>query len=302
LAQFVLTTKCRLSCRDIETIKDAAVIIYGGFKVDIELEGATEHDSVLLQLTKADGSLPAAADVKKFDTKAMKADAALAKARKALYKELESSYVSLIVQGELLSAASPPPSMAAFNTSLGELRTAVGADYKVSLLVKAAGKGGAATVRFDISKAVFADPNSEHYQLEPVSVLDIAASSQAKNIFEAEKAVADSIAGLTQAVATAEEAGVTTTFELKKKKLIPTLTGREGDAEAVDAAADHKAAVRKAVSSVNSQLFKLFKSARCANGDINITTALVAVFKALQQKIVSLGPEALVREQEDRTG
>ncbi|GAX73948.1 hypothetical protein CEUSTIGMA_g1398.t1 [Chlamydomonas eustigma] len=275
---------------DIETIKDAAIIVCGGFKVDIELEGATEHDSVLLQLTKADGTLPAADDVKKLMTTAGKADASLAKARKALYKELEAAHVPLSVQAELLAAASPPSSMAAFNTSLGELRTAVGAEYKVSLLVKSAGKGGASAVRFDISKAVFSDPNSEHYVLEPVTVLDVAASSQAKNIFEAEKVVADSIASLTKAVATAEGAGVTTTFELKKKKLVPTMTVGEGDA---DAAADLKAAVRKAVSSVNSQLFKLFKSARGANGDINLTTALVAVFKSLQQKIASLGPEAL---------
>ncbi len=42
----------------IDTIRDAAIDVCGGFRVDVDLEGAVEHDKVLLSLTKADGTHP----------------------------------------------------------------------------------------------------------------------------------------------------------------------------------------------------------------------------------------------------
>ena len=150
----------------------------------------------LLQLTKADGTMPSAEEVAKLiaDAKVAKADAAISKARKALHKEMEGKYAVLRLEGEVLASAAAPAALAAFNTALGELRGAVGATYKVTRAVKTAGAGGATSVRFELTKAVFADPNSDKYALEPVSVLDIAKCKEAKNVFLAEHAVADALA------------------------------------------------------------------------------------------------------------
>jgi hypothetical protein len=277
----------------IEDIREAAVIVCGGFKVDVDLEGALEHDKVILQLTKADGTLPTVDDAKKLaaDEKVKKADAALAKARKALYKDMEAAYSALKVEADVLAGG--PASMAAFNTALGELRTAVGAAYKVTVVVKSAGKGGAACVRFDMTKAVFASLDKDH-TWEPVSVIDIACTKEAKNIYAAEVSVAEALAGLTKAVAAAEAGGLTVSFTMKKKKLVPKIEGgepaegEEGAAEKAEGLTEKKAAVRKAVSSANSQLFKLFKAARNANGLINLSAALKAVFEALKAKVMTL--------------
>ena len=279
-------------CSFIDDIKEAAITVCGGFKVDVALEGATEHDKVLLQLTKAaDGTLPSPDEVAKLlaDAKIAKADADVSKARKALYKELEGAHAALKLEADLVASDAAPGSLAAFNTALGALRTALGATFKIAVVVKAAGHGGAASVRFDMTKAVFV--GDKHTQ-ELVSVLDVAKTKEAKNVFAAEQAVADALAGLSKAVKAAEEAGVTTTFALKKKKLVPTF---EGDGEDAAVAADKKAAVRKAVSASNSQLFKLFKAARNANGTINTAKALVALFDSLKKKVMGLQGEAMVR-------
>ena len=98
----------------IDGIKDAAIIVCGGFTVDVTLEGATEHDKVLLQLTKADGTLPSADEVAKLiaDAKVAKADAAISKARKALHKEMEGKYTVLRLEGEVLASAAAPATTA----------------------------------------------------------------------------------------------------------------------------------------------------------------------------------------------
>ena len=65
-------------------------------------------------------------------------------------------------------------------------------------------------------------------------------------------------------------------------------------AKKAEAESEKKAAIRKAVSAANSQLFKLFKAARNANGPINVAKALVAVFESLKKKVNAMGPDALV--------
>ena len=263
--------------------------------MDVALEGAKEHDKVLLQLTKAAGGpLPTPEEVTKLagDAKVASADKELAKALKNLYKDLEGSYAPLKAEADVLTSASAPSSLAAFNTALGALRTAVGADFKVTVAVKSAGAGGSPCIRVSVDKAVFADANhSDKYTMEAVSLLDVAKSKEAKNIYAAEGAVAEALAGLTKAVKAAEASGITTSFELKKKKIVPKLEG-EGEGDDVEA---KKAAVKKAASAANSQLFKIFKASRNASLTVNVAKALVAVFEALKKKVTSLGPDAMVR-------
>ena len=276
---------------------------------------------MLLQLTKAvAGPLPTPDEVTGLiaDAKISAADAALSKALKALYADLEKSYAALRVEADLLASDAAPSSLAAFNTALGGLRTAVGANFKVTLAVKPAGSGGSPSVRVAVDKAVFA---GDKYSMEAVGLLDIAKSKEAKGIYDAQASVAIGLAGLTKAVKAIEADGIKVSLELKKKKLIPKFEGgeeadapaddkeadaptddQEGDAPAAkkkkagDAHAEKKAAVKKAASAANSQLFKLFKSARNANANVNVAKALVALFESLKKKVETLGPDALVSQ------
>jgi len=276
----------------INDIKDAAALVLKAFKVDVNLQGAINHDIVVLGLVKAaDGAHPPAAEVEKLvaDANIAKADKDLLAAKKALHTALESSPVALRVANDLLAADGATAQVEAFNKALTELRTAVtAAGYKVSLVHKPAGAQGATAVRVTISKPVFKSEDSDDYTLEPVSLLDVARTKEAKNIFAAEQAVAEALSGLSKALKAAEEASITTSFELKRKKLVPKIEGGEGDG-----VADKKSAIRKAVSAVNSQLFKLFKSSRNANGDVTIAKALVVVFESIKKTLVKkVGAEA----------
>ena len=332
---------------------------------------ATEYDKVLLQLTNAAGAVPTPEEIAKLDPKAADADAALSKARKALYKEMSGSHAALRVEAEIVhsSAASPPQSLKDFNEALVKLRSVVGAEFKVKVVVKST-----SLFLFNMNKA---DASKDVPTFELVSVLDVAKTKEAKNIFAAEQAVADALAGLSKAIKAGDAAGVKTTLTLKKKKLVPTFVGgeeedvigkskykpkekgeeegepvgegeedgegegeggadaegeskAEADAEAKSegegkskdeekgkskaeskteskgdakdgakgksgGATEAKSTIRKAVSTANSQLFKLFKAARNANGNINIAKALVALFESLKKKVASLGPDAMVR-------
>ena len=255
----------------------------------MKLEGANEHDHVLLQLTKEDGTVPAPDEVAKLDAKVAAADAALSKARKALNKEMAGAYAALRVEGDLVQSENAPASLAAFNKALGDLRSAIGNHFKINVVVTTAGHGGAPSVAFDMTRAHFPDNDKDEYTSEPVSVIDVAKAKEAKNIFAAEQAVAVALAGLSKAIKAGEEASVSTKLTLKKSKLVPEF---EGDDE--EGAADKKSTIRKAVSTVNSQLFKLFKASRNANGNINVAKALVALFESFKKKVASLGPDALV--------
>jgi hypothetical protein len=118
---------------------------------------------------------------------------------------------------------------------------------------------------------------------EPVGVLAMASGKSAKACFAAQQSVAAAIAKLAGPVKTAREAGVEVAFVLQGRRLIPEMTGGEepegleaGSDEAkeaekaADKADDAKVAVRKATIAVNQQMFKLFKFARNAAGDVNL--------------------------------
>lgn len=272
----------------IDEIKEAAVIVCGGFKVEVETEGSADHDKVIVTLVKADGTYPTAEEAAKLsDPKLHKADQDLATAHKALHIAMEQSYIKLKLDATmcLTAEAGPTPEVGAFNKALGELRGALGAAYKVNVVVKEAGSGGAKCVRISLKKFKFPDNNSDAYVEEQVSVLDLARCKEAKNVFMAEVSLAEALAAVVKAVKAVEADSVTVGFEIKKKKLVPVFEGGE---EGKEETADKKAAVRKAVSAANSQLFKLNKAARNANGTINIAKALLALFESLKKKVTQL--------------
>lgn len=261
----------------------------GAFKVTVVLDGAKESDAVLLQLQKADGSLPTAEEVKKLEEgPAVKtADTALSKARAALTQEMQSSYIGMKEMSNLLAADAPYPAMEPFNTALTGMRAAVGPAFQVVLTLKCAGSGGAECVRVDVVKPHFADADSESFELRPVTLLDAAKSMTAKDLFNSESSLAEANGALTKAVRACEATGCTVDFSLKKKKLAAKFTGGEGDE-----LADKKAAVRKAMSAANSQLFKLFKASRNSHGVINLTKALVALLASFKTKAEDLAKKA----------
>lgn len=272
----------------IDDIKEAAVMVCGGYKLHVEVDGAVDHDKLIVSMTKADGTYPTAEQVAALlaDAKVTKADEQVSKARKALHAALEKSNVKLKVDptGNVASDGAPPPEIDALNKAVAELRTAAGPEYKIVVQHKEAGVGGARCVRAALTKFVLSNPDSDDYQEQPLSILDVLKSKEAKNLVAAELSVADALAGLSKAVKAAEDAGVTVDMTMKKKKLVITMEG--GDQE--DSTSDRKAAARKALSTANSQLFKLSKAARNANGIINIAKALVAVFEALKKKVMKL--------------
>lgn len=266
----------------IDEVKEACAIACGAFKVDVAL-GGRERDTVILQLTKGDGSQPSAEELATLsaDAKATDADAKLAKARSALHKATESSYVALKVEGDVLVAdGQAPREIDAFNTALGELRAAIGG-LKVSVTVKTAGSPGATCVRTEVQKPVFGK-GKDSYSMVPVGVIDVAKSAESKAQIAAENTLAEAVAGLTRAVKTAEAAGASVSFSLKRRKLVAAISG--GDEEAASA----KATVCKATTAANSQLFKLYKSSRNSIGVINLTKALVTLIDAVKSKIEEL--------------
>jgi hypothetical protein len=90
----------------VDSIKDAAAVVQGAFKVDVET--GKERDAIILALQKADGTWPSAAEVTALDASAVAADKAFTKARKALEKQTEASYAKLDVVEDKLSSESPP--------------------------------------------------------------------------------------------------------------------------------------------------------------------------------------------------
>jgi hypothetical protein len=90
---------------------------------------------------------------------------------------LESSPISLAVQGDALAPAKPAdnkPEIATFNAALQELRAALAPGLKVTVATKPAGIAGGAGVSIALAKPVFKDPKSPSYDLVPLTLLDIA--------------------------------------------------------------------------------------------------------------------------------
>lgn len=275
----------------IDDIKDAAAIVVGAFKVDVDLDDAKEVDAVILALQKADGSFPTKAEVEALDAKATAADKALTKARKALASAMEKKYVALEVVEDKLAVkegGEAPAQLEAFNTALGELRGAAG-EMKVVLVVKSAGVGGIETVHAGLEVPIFASEDADTPTWEPVGVLHMAKSNCAKALFGAEQSVASSLGNLAKAVKDARELKVEIDFELKRKKVVVKMTDPEGDKpEDLD---DKKAAVKKAAATANQQLFKLFKSARNANGDVGLAKAVVILIESFKKRAATLAKD-----------
>jgi hypothetical protein len=288
----------------VDSIKDAGAIVQGAFKVDIDIAGATERDAVILALQKADGTWPTAAEVSALDAAVTTADKALTKARKALEKETESSYAKLTVAEDKLSSEAAPGAMEGFNTALAAMRTAVGAEYKIVLVVKNAGVGGAESVRADLEVPVYASDDSDP-TWEPVGVLAMAKSKSAKALFAAQQSVATAISKLGAPVAAAREAGIEVAFEMQGRRIIAAMTGgeeketpsedaeeRKADEKAAEKADAAKDSVTKATIAVNQQMFKLFKFARNAAGDVNLAKSLVILFEAFKKKATTMAKAA----------
>ncbi|KAG1666648.1 hypothetical protein FOA52_005858 [Chlamydomonas sp. UWO 241] len=286
----------------VDNIKDAAAVLQGAFKVDVET--GNERDAIILALQKADGTWPTAAEVTALDASAVAADKTLTKARKALETQTESTYAKLEVVEDKLSSEAPPAGMEGFNAALAALRTAVGDAYKVVLVVKHAGAGGTESVRADLEVPVFATPDA-NATWEPVGVLTMAKSKSAKAIFAAQQSVATALSKLNAPVKVARDAGVVVAFELQGRKVVAVMTGgeekeepsddsdeRKADEKAFEKADAAKDSVRKAVSAVNQQLFKLFKYARNAAGDVNLAKAVVILVEAVRTKAMSIAKTA----------
>ena len=207
----------------IDDIKDAATIICGGYKVEVDVKGKSA-DAVAVTLTKPDGTYPTAEEVDTLtkDAKVKAADDALSKALEALKAAMERKYVKLKLDptnNVATDDAAPPGEIAAFNKALGELRTAVGASYKVVVGHKAAGVAGAAAVRVSIKKFSFTKPDSSEYMVTDCQLLDLVKSKEAKTLYNAELEIAEAMAGVTKAIKAAEEAGVKVTLTYKNKKV-----------------------------------------------------------------------------------
>lgn len=218
------------------------------------------------------------------DAKVKKADEDLAKAKAALMSTLAANPTILKAAADLLAIEAGDAAekeKAAFNQALQDLRSVVTATFKIALATRDAGSQGAQGVAVKLTKPVFTSEADEP-TFVPLGLLDIAATKEAKNIFAAEASVADALAGVAKAAGALS--GCTVDYSIKKKKIQVKVEG--GDAE--DSSLTEKTAVlRKAVTTANSQIFKLFKACANANGSVNIARALIAVLDALKKKIMS---------------
>lgn len=233
----------------IDDIKDAATIICGGYKVEVDVKGKSA-DAVAVTLTKPDGTYPTAEEVDTLtkDAKVKAADDALSKALKALKAAMEKKYVKLKLDptnNVATDDAAPPAEIAAFNKALGDLRTAVGANYKVVVGHKAAAVPGAAAVRVSIKKFSFPKPDSSEYKATDCQLLDLFKSKEAKTLYNAELAIAEAMAGVTKAIKAAEEAGVKVTLTYKNKKVAASFGEGKGKKGAAAKGGAKKAAAPK---------------------------------------------------------
>ncbi|KAG1667785.1 hypothetical protein FOA52_010822 [Chlamydomonas sp. UWO 241] len=317
----------------VDNIKDAVAVLQGAFKVHVDT--AKERDAVILSLQKAlpkeaeinmfdddamereimqkldrdvllEGGLwPTAAEVgalETFDASMPAADKKLTKARKALEAATEATYAKLFViddwedkQGGALSSAAPTPALAGFTTALTAMRTAVAPNYKVIMVVKNAGAGGADSV------PVFSSPDAKP-TWEAAGVLAMAKAKSAKELFAAQQSVAIAIALLGEPIKTAREAGVKVVFSVQGgRKVAATMTGGEekktpstdavqkkADAKAFEKAERAKDSVRVATTNVNQQLFKLIKYGRNTAGEVTLAKSLVILVEALKKKVMEL--------------
>ncbi|KAJ9524285.1 hypothetical protein QJQ45_008483 [Haematococcus lacustris] len=182
----------------IDRVKHTTAVVTGAYIVEVGCGKTTkDHDRLLLTIIKAaDGSYPTVAEVQAVHGAAKAADQQLAKARASLIK---THPTGLRVEGDVLAPASAP--VTAFNTALTALREAVkGAGLKVTLTVKAAGVPGGLGVEVDLIKPSFPDKSKPKWDKQPLSVLDVALTEQAKAINTAEAALAEALATVAKAL------------------------------------------------------------------------------------------------------
>ncbi|KAL6761784.1 hypothetical protein V8C86DRAFT_2528009 [Haematococcus lacustris] len=182
----------------IDRVKHTTAVVTGAYLVEVGCGKTTkDHDRLLLTVIKAaDGSYPTVAEVQAVHGAAKAADQQLAKARASLVK---THPTGLRVVEDMLAPASAP--VTAFNTALTALRVAVkGAGLRVTLTVKAAGVPGGLGVEVDLIKPSFPDKSKPKWDKEPLSVLDVALTEQAKAINTAEAALADALATVAKAL------------------------------------------------------------------------------------------------------
>uniref|UniRef100_A0A7S0X0N4 Uncharacterized protein n=1 Tax=Chlamydomonas leiostraca TaxID=1034604 RepID=A0A7S0X0N4_9CHLO len=202
----------------VDDVRDATAIVVGAYRVDLAFSNVKDHDRLLLSLAKADGTpfTPEEIKAKAKDKKVSAADKKLCVARDAVHKAFLTG-LKMNATGDALEEAGADPKAKAFNDTLAALRTALGADWKVAFKLEPAGAPGKQGVRAKLAKPKFEKPDSDTYTLLPITLLDIAATKDAKAIFTAEETVAKTAAAFAKALADCPEGSYK--LAVKKKKI-----------------------------------------------------------------------------------
>eukprot|EP00798_Chlamydomonas_sp_ICE-L_P003308 gene3309-13335_t len=261
----------------IDDVRDAVAAVVGALRIELDISGAVSHDTFYLSVAKADGYVASKDELKElFSKDAVKAaDDALASATKTFYNLKPSG---LGAAGDALVGENTE----SVNKAIEGLKTALGDGYKVTVMASASLANSAAAVSARVMKPYF-EAGAEDYSLKTASFSDILSSGESKAISSAQMGVAEATSSLAKAIKEAEGKGITVDCETKKKKILIKMEGGEGDE-----AAACKTAVKSALSSANSSIFKLFKACANAQGDVNLTRAIIVLVESLIDNIAKL--------------